>query len=461
MGKGSYDTDEGQKTRAIEHVQRVETFTYRGVTPGKVERSVHPLLDASGRVRECVNRTPVVIALDVTRSRGKDSKFVYDDLPLLVRDLRERLQDVAISFAAIGDASAGDKAPAQISQFEADNRLDEALRKFWIEEGGGGTGEESYELVAYYYARHTFLHCLQEDRKGYFFFLGDEAPYSEVNAQQVKRVLGYSLMAPVSTPEIFAELQEKFHVFFICPQSTREQRRADIDAEMRQRVTRAGGRYEGVDIRASLLWNDRNDLDLSMITPRGERIYFNNKRSSCGGWLDVDMNVTGETNKPVENIQWRTGTAPAGCYRVCVQNYRYHETNRGPIEFRAELEVNGEVRQMQETISPKRETGQASEMLLWEFDFDPARGKTAPADPYANYDDNVILQRWRGLLPASHILRVPDPRSITEVILGVIAVTAGDERPEDFIRTLGNRCRQPKQTEEVLTLLHSTWTEGR
>src|SRR5207253_1562968 len=91
-----------------------------------------------------------------------------------------------------------------------------------------------------------------------------------------------------------------------------------VDAEIRERVRAAGGMHEGVDIRASLLWNNRNDLDLHVITPRGEHVYFASKRATCGGWLDVDMNVRGETTKPVENTRWAKGAAKRGHYRIYV-----------------------------------------------------------------------------------------------------------------------------------------------
>jgi hypothetical protein len=153
---------------------------------------------------------------------------------------------------------------------------------------------------------------------------------------------------------------------------------AGIDAEMKRRVEGAGGQYEGVDIRASLLWNNRNDLDLHVITPRGEHIYFGAKRAGCGGWLDVDMNVRGETTTPVENIRWARGTAPRGHYRIYVQNYRFHEPDRQPTPWKVEVEIGGEIYHFTDVISRGQQTGANSDMTVFEFDYEPGQRLARP-----------------------------------------------------------------------------------
>ena len=152
---------------------------------------------------------------------------------------------------------------------------------------------------------------------------------------------------------------------------------AGIDAEIRRRVLQAGGTHEGCDIRVSLLWNNRNDLDLHVITPKNEHVYFGAKRASCGGWLDVDMNVSGNTDTPVENIRWTRTMAPAGRYQVYVQNYRFHERVQSPTPFRIELEVSGEVYHCDSVISPRLQTGTASNVEVTEFQYQPGQKLTA------------------------------------------------------------------------------------
>lgn len=153
---------------------------------------------------------------------------------------------------------------------------------------------------------------------------------------------------------------------------------AGIDAEIKRRVLEAGGTYEGVDIRGSLLWNNRNDLDLHVVTPAGEHIFFGAKKGKCGGWLDVDMNISGETTTPVENIRWTRGAAKPGRHRFYVQNYRFHERLQGPTPFRFELEVNGEVYHCDGVISPSRQTGANSDVEVASFDFVPGKKLDAP-----------------------------------------------------------------------------------
>jgi len=465
MGGGYYDIDVGLEARATQR----EVFSYRGhgvdASRASGHGHVHPELDPKGCIRECMNTTPIVVAMDVTRSRGQDSHIVYNKLPMLIGqlDLHHYVEGAAISFAAVGDATDNDRAPIQVGQFEADNRLDDVLSKLWIEEGGGGSGQESYELMAYFYARHSELASLTRGERGYFFFIGDEGFYPKVSREQVKAWLGREIDADVDARDIFRELQEKYRVFFIYPRKSWQERRRDIDAEIRQRVVAAGGCYDDVDIRASLLWDNRNDLDLHVITPSGEEIYYGDKRSRCGGWLDVDMNVRGETTKPVENIRWRRGEAPAGQYRVIVQNYRFHERDKAPTSYRLEVEVNGEVQHFEGVISPRGETGRSSNVLVHTFKYDPdARVEPELDDTrYDNYRDEHILEQWRSVIPPEHILTIEDPHAIVDVLLGALALSSGHTDLDSYVALMRQRdqsdprCRQTRAALQDLSAQHA------
>ena len=92
-----------------------------------------------------------------------------------------------------------------------------------------------------------------------------------------------------------------------------------------ERLEREGAKRGSVQI--SLLWNNWNDLDLHVITPSGEHIFHDNRKSACGGELDLDMNFKPTSKTPVENIVW-TKTPPSGTYRVGVRHYKIQHKNR-------------------------------------------------------------------------------------------------------------------------------------
>lgn len=185
---------------------------------------------------------------------------------------------------------------------------------------------------------------------------------------------------------------------------------AGIDAEIKRRVEGAGGQYEGVDIRASLLWDNRNDLDLHVVTPRAEHIYYAHKRSVCGGWLDVDMNVRGETTTPVENIRWARGAATRGRYRVYVQNYRFHEPAQLPTPFKVEIEISGDIYHFNAVISSGGQTGAASDVSILDFDYEPGQRLAHPPrhavpPPQGTGQWNVAAGTWA---PVTGIVESPN-----------------------------------------------------
>ena len=116
------------------------------------------------------------------------------------------------------------------------------------------------------------------------------------------------------------------------------------DRELMDRLAREGGKSGVVQI--SLAWDDYNDLDMHVFCPSGERIYFNNRKSACGGELDVDMNVRPKSKKPIENVVW-TDEAPDGEYKIGVHFYRHHRKRRTKktCQFRLRVVTYGQAKE--------------------------------------------------------------------------------------------------------------------
>jgi uncharacterized protein YfaP (DUF2135 family) len=74
------------------------------------------------------------------------------------------------------------------------------------------------------------------------------------------------------------------------------------------------------------------DLDLHVITPNGEEIYFLNPAADLGQ-LDVDCLCGDCPSGPNENIFWQIGNAPKGEYKFWVEYYESCDGNDSESEF--------------------------------------------------------------------------------------------------------------------------------
>ncbi len=123
--------------------------------------------------------------------------------------------------------------------------------------------------------------------------------------------------------------------------------------EFAERLAREGAKTG--DVQISLIWNNYNDLDLHVVCPSGERIFFDNRNSKCGGELDVDMNVKPASRKPVENVYWPENKAPRGTYKVYIHHYAKHNkgfrSNKDPTEFAVLVDMEGTKKEFKGEIS--------------------------------------------------------------------------------------------------------------
>lgn len=198
MGYGSYSHDAHVALTRSRAQQGTEVFS---------QRRCHEAMNPHGvRFRESrdseahPNSVAVIFALDVSGSMGEiPKKLATETLPTFMKSLL-------------------DAAPLQVGQFESTERLmDQWLVNMFLE-GGGGGGNESYELAMYFAARHTDIDCVnRRHRRGFLFVTGDEPPNPSVSRTQVKRLVGDDLPDDVPIRKIIEETQGKYEPFFLIP----------------------------------------------------------------------------------------------------------------------------------------------------------------------------------------------------------------------------------------------------
>lgn len=235
MGGTSYSASEYKERDEHRKSTGKPVFAHHEDVRAGRAAALHPSLDIKNKlIRESrdsdVHPTSraVAVLLDVTGSMANVPKDVQKKLPLLMGMLitKSYIEHPHVLIGAVGDAH-HDIAPIQMGQFEAGIEIDDNISNLFLEGGGGGSGEESYELSMYYLAEYAAMDCLEKrGEKGYLFLLGDERPYTSIPARIIKKYVNDNYEGgPVALADIVAKLLTKFEVFFINPANTSHYRK--------------------------------------------------------------------------------------------------------------------------------------------------------------------------------------------------------------------------------------------
>ena len=131
-----------------------------------------------------------------------------------------------------------------------------------------------------------------------------------------------------------------------------EPTKESVEMQQRLKTAKAGRSKIKGSIAISLTWEHdsiykRNDLDLWVTCPSGEKIGFSKMKSSCNGILDTDRKE--DALKPVENIVWKEN-APKGEYVIKVHNFSANHW--GEMPFKVGLVIDGGEMEMFDRVMP-------------------------------------------------------------------------------------------------------------
>ncbi|MBL8601770.1 MAG: hypothetical protein JNK72_07595 [Myxococcales bacterium] len=89
--------------------------------------------------------------------------------------------------------------------------------------------------------------------------------------------------------------------------------------------------YQTGNIQVTAAWNSSSDIDLHVVDPFNEEIYYGRRNSRSGGVLDRDANAACSVAPPtVENVYW-SAAPPSGTYRIRVVAYDMCSSSNTPV----------------------------------------------------------------------------------------------------------------------------------
>jgi hypothetical protein len=227
----SYSAPAATRRAATLSAAGVSAFAHSDAM-AKAERSaqrVHDLLApwkmVNGR-RECrpstthPDPTPIIVAFDVTGSMLSCPKVLQGKLGTMIDDLRgvAGVASPQVLIAAFDDAYADEpRKSLQVGQFEPGEEMANDLSKVWLTNNGGGSGEESSDLVLHFAAHHTDIAACA--RKGFLFIFTDEKAYTRGDESILHDVFGNN--TPVQNLAQIVDLAlAKYEIFVLTPTGT-------------------------------------------------------------------------------------------------------------------------------------------------------------------------------------------------------------------------------------------------
>lgn len=105
-------------------------------------------------------------------------------------------------------------------------------------------------------------------------------------------------------------------------------------------------------LRFTLTWQDRTDIDLHVLTPTGEKLWYRNRNTADGGIFDSDscIGTRCQTDSVLlENVFW-SGEATEGNYTFWAVNY----SGAQEVAFTVDVTINGERKTFQSTVPAER-----------------------------------------------------------------------------------------------------------
>lgn len=217
MGAGRWDPDAWKSfSSSVASTPRAAVFRSTGIDPAMDPKDF--------KFRESVDSdknpksTPIMIGVDETGSMGELAEIIIKKgLGVIVQEILDRkpISDPHILLMALGDATC-DRAPIQMTQFEADNCLIDQLAKFFIEANGGGNRGESYPLAWYAAAHRTKCDAItKRKRKGYLFTIGDECPLPSLTKDQIKKFFGDDIQSDIKIEDLLDLVSRNWEVFHL------------------------------------------------------------------------------------------------------------------------------------------------------------------------------------------------------------------------------------------------------